>query len=200
MREVQVPHTPSPVCTHPPPPPPITGTQLHMRKDQPCFDPLWAQRGQCVRRAPRPPGDDSVVRETVSEIGIYGQEGTGLSQGKRNRLRGLEEEGRFKLGPVGLPRDSLNRGGGKQGTQHCIIKGCTPWSCLVAATFMYSSPTPAHQKLCPVVEARGPARQKSSLPSWSTEAGREDRQEQVNRQNHCCSWLLLWKTWGSGLE
>lgn len=94
MREVQVPHTPSPVCTRPPPPPHpsqehnctcarISRASIHSGAGCAGF---WAQRGQCVRRAPRPPGGDSVVKDTVSENGIYGQEGTGLSQGKRNRL------------------------------------------------------------------------------------------------------------------
>lgn len=39
MREVRVPHTPSSVCTRPPPRPVIV-TQLHVLKDQLCFDPL----------------------------------------------------------------------------------------------------------------------------------------------------------------
>ena len=39
MREVQVPHTPSPVCTRPPPQP-VIGTQLCMLEGRPCFDPL----------------------------------------------------------------------------------------------------------------------------------------------------------------
>lgn len=51
-----------------------------------CCARFWALHGERVKLAPWPPGDYSVVKEAVSENGIYEQEGTGEPQGKRRPL------------------------------------------------------------------------------------------------------------------